>query len=141
MHAFAFCPAPSRPGFNRIQRPTSFIMNSIITILDRPSTHLQSAPVLSQNGFTCSLLTLAPDSETVLPASASPDDQLLFVVEGDIAVHADGVTTLVNQGEARLLKPGSSPVLTARAGQPTRVLRVEIPPRQVVTPQIIRPGA
>ncbi|RXK54992.1 hypothetical protein ESB00_03580 [Oleiharenicola lentus] len=116
-------------------------MNSIITVLERPSSLLQSAPVLSQNGFTCTLLTLAPDSETSLPASPSPDDQLLFVVEGDIAVHADGVTTLVNQGEARLLKPGASPVLTARAGRPTRVLRVEIPPRQVVTPQIIRPGA
>ncbi len=116
-------------------------MNSIITVLERSSSSLESAPVLSQNGFTCTLLTLASDSESVLPASASPDEQLLFVVEGDIAVHADGVTTLVNQGEARLLKPGASPVLTARAGQPTRVLRVEIPPRQVVTPQIIRPGA
>lgn len=116
-------------------------MNPIITVLDNPTPTLESAPVLSQNGFTCTLLTLAPDSETTLPASASPDEQLLFVVEGDIAIHAHGLTTLVNQGSACLLKPGATPVVTARAGHPTRILRVEIPPRQVVTPQIIHPGA
>ncbi len=115
-------------------------MNSLIS-LESPVSHLQSVPVLAQSGFTCTLLTLAPDSETVLPASPSPDDQLLFVVEGDIAIHNQGLTTLVNQGGACVLRSGQSPVLTARAGQPTQVLRVEIPPRQVITSQIIHPSA
>lgn len=115
-------------------------MNSLIT-LEPPVSGLQSFPVLVQSGFTCTLLTLAPDSETALPASVSPDDQLLFVVAGDIAVHRQGLTTLVNQGGACLIRPGQSPVLTARAGRPTQVLRVEIPPRQVITPQLISPGA
>lgn len=115
-------------------------MNSLIT-LEPSVSSLQSVPVLAQSGFTCTLLTLAPDSETPLPASPSPDDQLLFVVNGDIAVHHQGLTTLVSQGGACLLRPGQSPVLTARAGQPTQVLRVEIPPRQAITPQIISPDA
>jgi len=115
-------------------------MNSLLTI-DPSISPVQSAPVLAQSGFTCTLLTLAPDSETTLPASASTEDQLLFVVTGGIAVHHQGLTTLVNQGGACLIHPGQSPVLTSRAGQPTQVLRVEIPPRQVITPQLISPGA
>ncbi len=87
------------------------------------------------------MLTLAPDSETALPSGSPTDDELLFVVEGDIAVHTHGLTTLVNQGGACLIRPGQSPVLTARAGLPTRVLRVEIPPRQIAAPQIIHPRA
>ena len=114
-------------------------MNSSLVSLERPSLSLDSAPVLMQHGFTCVLHTLEPDTEALLPASSSPDEQLLFVVEGDIAVHTGGVVTLLNSGAACLVKPGSSVALTARAGTPARVLRVEIPPREVVTPQIITP--
>ena len=115
-------------------------MNSLLTI--EPSVSpVQSVPVLAQGGFVCTLLTLAPDSETVLPAGTSSEDQLLFVVSGDIAVHRQGLTTLVNQGGACLVRPGQAPVLTARAGQATQVLRVEIPPRQTITPALISPGA
>lgn len=115
-------------------------MNALVT-LDPAVSPLQSVPVLARNGFTCTLLKLAPDSETILPASASHDEQLLYVVSGSIAVNHDNLTTLVNQGGACLIPPGQSPVLQARAGQPTQVLRVEIPPRQVITPQIIEPKA
>ncbi len=116
-------------------------MNPSLTTLERPASALQATPVLNHHGFTCTLLTLEPDTESRLPASASPDEQLLFVLEGEIAIHAEGLTTLVSGGGASLVKPGLSPVLTARDGAPTRVLRVEIPPRQVVTPQIISPRA
>jgi len=142
MRAFApTLPGTVVPGLNRhLRKNASLIMNSLIT-LDPPVSSLQSAPVLAQSGFTCTLLTLAPDSETALPAGTSSDDQLLFVVAGDIAVHHQGLTTLVNQGGACLIRPGQSPVITARAGQPTQVLRVEIPPRQIITPQLVSPGA
>jgi len=92
-----------------------------------------------QHGFTCVIHTLEPDTEALLPASPSPDEQLLFVVDGDVAVHSDGIVTLLNRGAAYLVKPGSSVALTARAGTPSHVLRVEIPPREVATPQIITP--
>jgi mannose-6-phosphate isomerase-like protein (cupin superfamily) len=114
-------------------------MNTSLTTLDLPPATLQASPVLAQDGFTCTLLTLEPDTETPLPASVSRDDQLLFVVEGEIAVHADGLTTLVRPGGACLVKPATSPVLATRTGEPARVLRVEIPPRQVITPQLITP--
>ncbi len=111
-------------------------MNSLET-LERPSAALTTAPVLHQRGFTCTILTLQPDSEAKLPESASADEQLLFAIDGDIAVHLEGVTAIINQGGAHLVKAGTSPVLSAGANGPTRILRVEIPPRQVIEPQII----
>jgi len=116
-------------------------MNSFLPTLEQPASVLQSIPVLHQQGFTCTLVTLESGSESALPASRSPDRELLFVVDGDIAVHADGVTTIVNRGDACLLAPDKPAVLTARVGAPARLLRVEIPPRLVIAPQIITPRA
>jgi len=114
--------------------------SSVITLEQTPSV-LTSTAVLNQQGFTCSLVTLEAGAESSLPPSRSPDNELLFVVDGDVAVHADGVTTIVNRGDAFLLAPDKPAALTARVGKPARVLRVEIPPRQVVIPQIIKAQA
>ena len=116
-------------------------MNSSLTTLERFASSLNVSPILAQRGFCCTLLTLEPDTETALPGRPAADDQLLFVIDGDIAVHTDGLTTIVNRGGAYLLPSGRSPVISARSGAPTRVLRVEIPPRQFITPQIITPRA
>ncbi len=115
-------------------------MNTLTT-LERSAPLLAINTLLVREGFTCTLLTFAPDSETVLPASASTDPQLLFVVVGDIAIHTEGLTTIVNRGSTHLVHPGRTVVISARAEEPSRVLRVEIPPRQVITPQLITPGA
>ncbi len=114
-------------------------MNSLTT-LERPAPLLSINTLLSRAGFTCQLLTFAPDSEAILPESASADPQLLFVVDGDIAIHAEGLTTIVNRGGTFLVQPGRTSVISARAEIPSRVLRVEIPPRQIVTPQLLTPG-
>lgn len=115
-------------------------MNSLQT-LARPASLLAASTVLNRQGFTCTVLTFAPDSETRLPFSTSADDQLLYVLEGDIALHAEGITTIVNRGDAHLLAAGRTPVISACANTPARVLRVEIPPRQVITPQLLTPRA
>lgn len=115
-------------------------MNSSLETLERPSSPLQCTPVLAQNGFNCTLLTLDAGAESVLTASQSPDEQLLFVLEGDLAIKTDGLTTLLSR-EAAMLLPSDKPVvLSAPAGSPSRALHVEIPPRRIVTPQIITPG-
>lgn len=116
-------------------------MNSSLTTLERPASDLAASTLLAQNGFTCTLLNLEPGVAATLPDSRSADDQLLFVVDGDIAVQTGVVTTLVNQGNAFLLAAGTAPLISAREGAQAKVLRVEIPPRQVITPQIITPRA
>ncbi|MEJ1972959.1 MAG: hypothetical protein WDM96_11015 [Lacunisphaera sp.] len=79
-------------------------MNSSLTILERFTSGLNVSPILARRGFTCTLLTLEPDTETALPASSSADDQLLFVIDGDIAVHTEGLTIIV-QPRRRLPAP------------------------------------
>jgi redox-sensitive bicupin YhaK (pirin superfamily) len=116
-------------------------MNSLLTVLEPTPSVLTTTAVLAQQGFTCTLLTLEAGAESDLPSSRSADRELLYVIDGDIAIHADGITTIVNRGAAFLLAPDKPAALTARAGQPARVLRVEIPPREVLTPQIITPRA
>jgi glyoxylate utilization-related uncharacterized protein len=114
-------------------------MNSVLQTLEQPSSPLQSIPVLAQNGFNCTLITLDAHGESVLPASHSPDEQLLFVLEGDLAIQTDGLTTLLSRDAATLLAPGKQAVLSSPTGMPVRVLRVEVPPRRIITPQIITP--
>ena len=116
-------------------------MNSSLNVLERTASVLHTAPVLTQSGFTCTLLTLEAGAESALPASRSPEPELLFVVDGDIAVHADGVTTIVNRGEAVVIAPDKAPALTARVGMAARVLRVAIPPQPAAAPQLITPQA
>lgn len=116
-------------------------MNPLHT-LERPAHPVAIAPVLNRNGFTCTLLTLAAGVEAALPDSHSLDAQLLFVVEGGITVSSEGLTTVVDTGQAMLLPPGGgAAAVCAYGGALARVLRVEIPPRQVITPQLITPGA
>lgn len=116
-------------------------MNSFLTIPERPAPLLQVNTLLARDGFTCTMLTFLPDTETPLPASASAEPQLLFVVDGDIALHAEGLTTIVNRGGTFLVRPGRIPIVSARADVPSRVLRVEIPPRSAVPPPFLTSGA
>ena len=140
MQRIRFSAGRERAGLRRstlVIHPS--IMNSPVVSLEHPSRPLHTAPVLAQHGFSCVIHTLEPDADALLPASTSGEEQLLFVVDGDIAVHHDGVVMLLDRGAACLVKPGSRVALTARAGTPSRVLCVEIPPREVVTAQIITP--
>jgi hypothetical protein len=120
-------PFPSvRKRAGKIPSPTSthsIVMNPSLHTLEHPSSPLQSVPVLAQNGFNCTLITLDAHAESVLPASHSPDEQLLFVLEGDLAVQTDGLTTLLSRDAATLLVPGKQAVLSSPTGAPVRALR------------------
>jgi hypothetical protein len=135
-----FSGAESHPDNPSLQFHHPVIMNSSLETLERPSSPLQYTSVLTQNGFNCTLITLEPHAETVLPAIPSPDEQLLFVLKGDLAIKTDGVTTLLSREAATLLPSDRPVVLTTPAGSSSRALRVQIPPRRIVTPQIITPG-
>ncbi len=114
---------------------TSFIS---ATLPIAPPANIQS--VLVQDGFACTLLTLAPDEETSLHESAPQGKHLLFVVDGTITVQRGEVNTILRKDQALLIPKGEEPVIAARPGDGAKVLQVDIPPRQVVTPQILTPA-
>lgn len=114
-------------------------MNTI-TSLPPVTTSASSKIVLSQDGFRCSLHTLPLASTgSSFDVPESPE-HLLFVVDGEITVRSGDVNTIVNKDEALRLPDGKSASVEARDGENAKVLQIEIPRRQVVTPQILTPA-
>ena len=113
------------------------IMNSDITTLDpiAPPTHTKT--ILAQDGFHCSLISLEPGAETPLRVTTDVDEHLLFVVDGEATVRFTDVNTVLEKDQALHIAAGREHVIAANFAGPTKLLRVDIPPRQVVTPPIV----
>src|SRR5688572_5917072 len=112
-------------------------MNPQIITLEPTTTANNSRTILSKNGFTCSLIMLAPGDETPPREADQVEEHLLYIVEGRVTVRFEELNTILNKDEA-LLVPRSKPhVIAAHAGAWAKLLRVDVPPRQVVVPQII----
>ena len=114
-------------------------MNSSLVTLDPVTVPSPARIILSKNGFTASLITIAPGEETPPRGADDAEEHLLFVVEGQATVRFDEVNTIVDKDEALLIPRGKNHVISAMANRPAKVLRVEVPPRQVVEAPIISP--
>jgi quercetin dioxygenase-like cupin family protein len=112
-------------------------MNPQITTLDPVTQPVQAKTILSKNGFTCSLVTLDPGDETPWREASEVEEHILYVVEGEATVRFGDVNTILNRDEALLISKGSAHAITGASSGPARILRVEVPPRQIVTPQIV----
>ncbi len=112
-------------------------MNPQITTLDPVNRPLHAKTLLAQDGFTCSLLTLAPGDETARPEADAVEQHLLFVVEGEAVVRLGEVNTILSKDEALLIPKGKAHAIAAQPGGWAKLLRVDVPPRQIVTPQIL----
>lgn len=112
-------------------------MASQITALDPVTTPLNTRTILAKEGYTCTLLTLAPGEETALRATNQSEDHLLFVIEGSVTLRAGEVNTILGKDQAVPLRKGDETVVVAQPDGWTKLLRIDIPPRQIVTPQII----
>jgi mannose-6-phosphate isomerase-like protein (cupin superfamily) len=111
-------------------------MNTEITTLNPPVPSGLTKKILSKHGFNCSLIILNRDEETARADSANIAEHIVFVVEGEATVRFGDVNTIVNKDEALLIPKGKEYALVALHGW-AKVLRVEVPPREVITPQII----
>ena len=115
-------------------------MISSLTTLDPVTTSFTTKTILAKEGFACSLLALAPGEETPRRDADQIEDHLLFVIEGEATVRYGDVNTMLGKDQALLIRKGEEHVIGASPGGWTKILRVDIPPRQIVTPQIITPG-
>lgn len=110
-------------------------MNPPITTLDPVMSSIISKSVLAKDGFECSITTLAPGDETPLREAHNVEMHLLFVLDGEVTVRLGGINTMLKKDEALLVAKGQAH-LAAPDGW-AKILRVDVPPRQVVTPQIL----
>lgn len=111
-------------------------MNSSITTLDPINTATHAKAILSHDGFRCTLFTLAPGDELSRPAE-EVDEHVLFVVDGEVTLRIGKVNTILAKEQAHHIAKGQHHAIAAHASGWAKVLRVDVPPRQVVTPQIL----
>ena len=112
-------------------------MNSLITTLEPPSPSALTKNILSKDGFNCSLIELAPGNQTKIADPSSLEEHILFVLDGVVTVRLGEINTILSKDEALLLPRGSEHSITAHASNAARLLRVEIPPRQIITPPLV----
>ena len=111
-------------------------MNTEITTLNPPVPSGLTKNILSKYGFSCSLIILNGDDETVRADSANMAEHIVFVVEGEATIRFGDVNTIVNRDEALLIPKGKEYTVVASQGW-AKVLRIEVPPREIISPQII----
>ncbi|MEO6993995.1 MAG: cupin domain-containing protein [Lacunisphaera sp.] len=112
-------------------------MKPFITTLPPSPSTIQSKTILSKEGFTCSLVTLAASDKTPLRESEHVEEHILYVVEGQVTVRFDDVNTVIDQDHALLIPQGKAYCIATDAKGPAKLLRVEVPPRPVLSPEII----
>lgn len=112
-------------------------MNPQLTTLDSVTPPLNLKTLLAKDGFTCSLLMLAPGDETPRRESNHVEEHIVFVIEGEATVRFEDVNTILGKDEALLIPKGKAHLIAASPGGWAKILRVDVPPRQVVVPQII----
>lgn len=127
-------------AISEIHQTRIIIMTPLITTLDPATASLHTTTILAREGFTCSLLTLAPGDETPRREAHQIEEHILFVIEGGATVRYGDTNTILGKDQALLIRKGEQHVIAAQPGGWTKLLRVDIPPRQIVTPQIITPG-
>jgi mannose-6-phosphate isomerase-like protein (cupin superfamily) len=112
-------------------------MNPHVTTLDPVTTPITAKTILSKEGFTCTLLMLGPGDETPPREADQVEEHVLYVVEGGATIRFDEVNTILSKDEALLIPKGKQHVIAANPGVWAKLLRVDVPPRLVVVPQII----
>ena len=115
-------------------------MTSQLTTLDPVPATTHAKTILAKDGFHCSLIMLSPGEETSGRAAAHASEHILFVVEGEATVRFEDTNTILGKDQALLIPKGREHTIAAHPGGSARILRVEIPARQVVTPPILSFG-
>jgi glyoxylate utilization-related uncharacterized protein len=112
-------------------------MNSLLTTLVPPAASFRHETILSKDGLTCSLLTLLAGGEAPGIETGLLGEHFLYVVEGQATVRCEGVNTILLRDQALLLPEGRAYALEAGPEGGAKILRVVIPWRQALTPQIV----
>jgi len=112
-------------------------MNPTITTLIPPAVSHHIEGILSERGFACTLLTLAPGSESTHQRTVKGEEVLLFGLSGETTVSFDELNIMLEREKALLLPQGRSFTLHADSHEESRLLHVVIPPRHVEEPKIV----
>lgn len=114
-------------------------MNTLTTLPPPPAASAKN--ILSKNGYTCAIVSIGQGDELTIPLSATGEDHLLFVLDGEIAVRNGEINTMLNKNEAHLLPKEGDTTIVVTGGRRAKLLRVDVPPRQKVEAPIFTMSA
>lgn len=112
-------------------------MNPPLTTLDPITSPSNMRRILAKDGFHCSIITLSPGDETPPREAQDVEENVLFTIEGEATVRLGDLNMMLKKDDAVLIQKGQAHVIAAGPNSWARILRVDVPPRQVVTPQIL----
>lgn len=112
-------------------------MTPQLTSLDPLAASSNRKSILAKDGFHCTIITLSSGDETPLREAQDVEENVLFAIEGEATVRFGGLNAMLKKDEALLIHKGQAHLITAGPNSWARILRVDVPPRQVVTPQIL----
>jgi len=111
-------------------------MNPVITTLEPAGAEITTQNILSEGGFTGSILRLISGAE--IPEESDPaNDRIIVIVEGAAEVRSEGINTVLNKDMALLVPQGKVHAIVAISPSWTKLLKFTIPPRQVTAAPII----
>ena len=111
-------------------------MNPPLTTLDPVTSPSNIKSILAKEGFHCSIITLSTGDETPLREAQDVGEIVLFAIEGEATVRFGDLNTMLKKDEALLIHKGQARLIAAGPSSWARILRVDAPQQQVVTPQI-----
>lgn len=112
-------------------------MNPQLTPLDPITSPSYTKSILATDGFHCSVITLSPGDETPLREAQDVEESVLFVIEGEPTIRFGALNTMLKKDGALLIHKGRPHVIAAGPNARAKILRVDVPPRQVVSPHVL----
>ncbi|MCR6656307.1 MAG: hypothetical protein NVV63_10930 [Opitutus sp.] len=111
-------------------------MNLLNTLKPAPRS-LEKKSILSREGFEGAIVTLQAGEGNALTEPAARGERVIVVLEGEVTLECDGIHTVLNREEATLVLPDRECTLRATGAGRTRVLKLDVPARQVVNPPLV----
>jgi quercetin dioxygenase-like cupin family protein len=112
-------------------------MNPQLTTLDPITSPTNMRSILAKDGFQCSIITLSPGAETPVSEAHDVEEHVLFAIEGEATVRFGDLNTMLKKDEALIIPKGQAHFIAAGPNSWVKILLVVVPPRSVVTPQIL----
>jgi mannose-6-phosphate isomerase-like protein (cupin superfamily) len=128
-------PCSTDTDYRDSNRSKKIPMNRASLLPEKSTTGL-TRNVLSRDGIDCTIIGLAPTEEISSHDDRSAQDHVLFVVEGRVIVRLGDLNFILNKDDALHIEHGKEYIITGGASGWSKLLRVDIAPREVAAPAI-----
>lgn len=111
-------------------------MNPLITTLEPSTPAYTTQEILASGGYHGA--TLSFNAGGAVPEEADGVNDRIYVgLDGTVMINCSGVSTFLHRDTALLVTKGKAHNLQETANRPARVLRLDIPPRQVTAQPLV----